>query len=139
MFTDVSNKIEKAKSIAFIGTGALGIEFAGDIHFKYPNKQLTLIGTSICPFPKILPDSIREAISDTLKDMNIRYVEAHATNVPKSPSVWEDRILENFTVEFSTNCPKETFDLVILSTGLKPNNSFTIDGESQDGFLNVDN
>jgi len=76
-------------------------------------------------------------VGGTLNDLKIRHVKAHANNIPEFPKVWEDRVIQNLDLEFS-NGNKEFFDLVIVCTGVKPNNTFLIDGQTPEGFIQVD-
>jgi NADH dehydrogenase FAD-containing subunit len=67
----LQSQIEKAKRIAIVGGGAVGVQLVGDIKGWYPNKEVTLIQSR----ERLLPsfgERLGLFVVEKLKDMDIR-------------------------------------------------------------------
>ncbi|KAK9781216.1 putative FAD/NAD(P)-binding domain-containing protein [Seiridium cardinale] len=108
-------KDKNARSIAVVGAGAVGVELASDIKDIYPDKSVTLIHSRsqlLSQFGKKLHDYVMH----TLEESGIRVL----LNERPRLSVNSGSLAKNQTLTFSDG-HEESFDLVISSTGQRPN------------------
>lgn len=66
--------VEKCKTISVVGAGAVGIEIAGDIKFKYPSKDVILVHPHAKFPPEPLTDAFKDAVRDSLEraEVNVK-------------------------------------------------------------------
>jgi len=132
---DVSSKIHKAKTIAVVGSGTVGIEFAGECFDINQSAKITLIGKHILSKPSSLTDRFRTGVKDVLKKININIIEKNV-QIESLPNSWEERFLFNHKLKLDDNSEHE-FDVVFLSNGYKPHFSYTINGNNINDYLKV--
>lgn len=63
---EFNENVRKSNSITVVGAGAVGIEIAGDIKTKYPEKEINLIHPHASFPPEPLTDKFKEVIRDSL-------------------------------------------------------------------------
>lgn len=68
---EFNSNVEKCNSISVVGAGAVGIEIAGDIKTKYPQKVVNLIHPHATFPPEPLTDKFKETIRDSLERANV--------------------------------------------------------------------
>ncbi|KAF4442953.1 hypothetical protein F53441_11597 [Fusarium austroafricanum] len=107
-------RIEKAKSVAVIGGGAVGVELVTEIKEKYPDRQVTLIHSRDQLLPRFGP-KLHEHVVSVLRSQDIEVIlgERPAFENDAGQSVRETNLM------FATGETK-SFDLVIPCTGLRP-------------------
>jgi NADH dehydrogenase FAD-containing subunit len=69
----VQSEVEHAKSIAVIGSGAVGVEMATDIKAYHPNKQVTLVSSRNYLLPSF-GSKLREYALDATKKLGVNVV-----------------------------------------------------------------
>ena len=60
-------QIEKSQNVVIVGGGAVGVEFAGEIVDKYPDKQVTIIHSNANLVTKNFGEKFCENIKDQLE------------------------------------------------------------------------
>ena len=112
-FKNIGDKIAAAKKIVVLGGGAVGIELAGEIADKYRGqkaKDVTLIHRPAKLLNDVYPDKLRNTLQQQL--------EALGVSVRTGTSIEGDVKPGELTL---SNGEKITADLVLKSTGGKPN------------------
>ncbi|KAL1710001.1 hypothetical protein EV121DRAFT_252137 [Schizophyllum commune] len=119
---DEQDRIRAAKSIAIVGGGALGIQYASDIADIYPNKQVTLVHSRHQLLPQF-DHWMHDAAARALTEMNVRLVLGSRLNLDDvDPDVMDEgRVLKTASGE---SIPAE---LILICTGQKPNTHFIRD------------
>lgn len=106
----LSKKISNARSIAIIGGGSVGVELSGEIMEKFPKVNLDLYTGSQLPLP-------------FLKSSDSKYAEKVLAGL--GVNVINDIRINRFTASsLHDGSEKKDYDLVIPTTGVKPNTLF---------------
>jgi rubredoxin-NAD+ reductase len=104
-------KLEQAQSIAIIGPGLIGCEFANDL--LQVNKAVTLIGPDPYPISTLLPESAGTALQSTLQKAGVDWrLGSVVDQIDKLPNGY--RLL-------LSNGDQLEADLVLSAVGLRPN------------------
>lgn len=116
---DEQDRIRAATSIAIVGGGALGIQYASDIADIYPNKQVTLIHSRHQLLPQFAK-WMHDAAARALTELNVRLVLGSRLDLSNvDPDVMDkSRVLRTTSGE---TIPAE---LLLICTGQKPNTHF---------------
>ena len=72
-FETTRRDIESAESIAIVGGGAVGVEFAGEIKSRYPGKTVSVIHSSERLINSSLPNSFQQKLQSELKLVGVNY------------------------------------------------------------------
>lgn len=128
-FNNNAVKIQKAQKILIIGGGVVGVELAGEIISKYPNKQVTIATSS----DRLIPRSPAKAI---------RYAEQFFRNRGVQ-LLFNERVERNSNSHFVTSRGVTIeADLAFMCIGILPNsqllrtNTFMA-SLNEKGFVNV--
>lgn len=103
---DLQSKIEKAKTIAVIGGGAVGVQLSADIKSNDAEKHVTLIHSR----DRLLSNfgaRLGDFVLDRLRDMGINVVLQERPEIPQARKGEVAFLLKNGEVQ--------TFDLVVKS------------------------
>ncbi|KAG8830651.1 hypothetical protein FRC18_007767 [Serendipita sp. 400] len=73
-------KFATAKSIAVVGSGAVGSELAGEIRDFYPSTEVTVVHKQHLLLNSTYPDAYRQRITDDLKNRNVRVLTEDSVN-----------------------------------------------------------
>ena len=72
IYYNILKQIERSQNIVIIGGGAVGVEFAGEIIDKFPDKHITIIHSNNKLVTKNFGDKFCKNIKDHLeKSLNI--------------------------------------------------------------------
>ncbi|NCO11124.1 hypothetical protein CO038_02910 [Candidatus Pacearchaeota archaeon CG_4_9_14_0_2_um_filter_39_13] len=105
-----ARKLKKAKNILIVGGGLVGVELAGEIIEKYPDKTLTIIHAKGSLIERNHPKAISHA-SEFLEKRNVRIIYKQRAKVLKNSCITEQG--------------KEVpCDLIYICTGISPNTTF---------------
>jgi len=108
-------KYAKANHIVLAGGGAVGIESAGEIKDQFPNKKVTIVHGDDMLVNKTYPDKFRLALDKSLRARGVEIVyNDFVDDVPA----------EGVVGVTTRNGKKLDADLVVLTTGPRPNTSF---------------
>ena len=143
-FKDISADILKSKTILLVGGGPTGVEVAGEIADKYPEKKITLIHGGSQLIPGGFKDSFKQKVKSELEKKNVKVIVGEklaelGTYIPNSTEKgWA-------TGAFKAKSTKGTdleFDLVINCSGSgKPNSDYLADFDERvldaHGFVKV--
>lgn len=69
-----TKSVEQHDTISVIGAGAVGIEVAGDIKFKYPNKSVSLIHPHALFPPEPLQDAFKNLTRESLERAGVQVI-----------------------------------------------------------------
>jgi len=109
------DKFKAAGDITLIGGGTVGIELAGELRDEYPDKKITVVHAQAELLNAAYPDKFRKYMGKQVRDRNI------------------DLVLGEYVESFPAAGPGElvfrsgkklTSDLVVPTTGPKPNTEF---------------
>jgi NADH dehydrogenase FAD-containing subunit len=112
----VMSQIDKAKTIAIVGAGAVGSELAGEIAFARPEKQVALISADESLFPDY-PAKLGRAMQRQLGELGVRVrlgeriKKLKHTDQPFVPLKNKIKLSDGFPIDA---------DLVIPVIGAKP-------------------
>jgi NADH dehydrogenase FAD-containing subunit len=127
-----SQAIAQAGTVVFNGAGVIGIELAGDVRARHPNKTIKLLSRDGGVLSKTHPDAMQKRVKAVLDRMNIDVVKG---TVPQEfgtgPVLSPGEITLTNTVEGTTEPLK--FDFYMPSFAQGPNTQFL--GEAA-GVLN---
>ncbi|KAF2862682.1 FAD/NAD(P)-binding domain-containing protein [Piedraia hortae CBS 480.64] len=117
---EINGKIKSAKTIAISGGGPIGVEIAGEIAYRYPDKEaITLITGSA----KLLP-ILRQALSDKAQQMLERLGVKVKYNTLVTSS---EATADGQTTIKMNNGETLTADVYIPAYGVSPNTEFLPD------------
>lgn len=71
---DFNATVKKHNKIAVVGAGAVGIEIAGDIKTKHPDKEVILIHPHATFPPEPLTDEFKQAVRESLERANVKII-----------------------------------------------------------------
>jgi len=109
------SKYAKANHIVFAGGGAVGIESAGELKDQFPNKKVTIVHGDDMLVNKTYPNKFRKALDKSLKARGVEIVyNDFVDDVPA----------EGVVGVTTRNGRKLDADVVVLTTGPRPNTSF---------------
>lgn len=121
--------IKNSKSILVVGAGAVGLEFAGEVSWKYPkrDKKIVIVGSS----PGLLSDydkSLGQSIEKQLLDRGVQIIYNHRAKLSDVGIVKTGKIEPNTKVALKpvdgSDVVEVEVDFVFLATGNKPNTHF---------------
>lgn len=125
---DASKSISAAKNIAVIGGGPTAIETAAEIAEKYgksaDRKSITLFSGKQSPMLETLGKSRSQTIVKRLQKMGVNVAFEFV-------EILNDHVLVH------SDGTEETYDLIILGTGVKPNSGF-FPVKDDAGYIPVD-
>ncbi|KAJ6160742.1 apoptosis-inducing factor [Penicillium chermesinum] len=116
----LQGRVQKAKTVVIGGSGATGVEVAGEIAFEYKNqKKVTLISSGPIILEQTIP-KVSQTAAKILKslDVNIKY-NSKVTSTTETADGGQELTL--------SNGEKFTADLYIPTFGLIPNTSYLND------------
>ncbi|WWC89738.1 uncharacterized protein L201_004663 [Kwoniella dendrophila CBS 6074] len=111
-----AEKLKKAQHVVVVGAGAMGIQFASDLKYLYPSKQVTLLHSRTRVMPRY-PIEFHVALIEELKKLGVEVVLGERVMTwPKDPEIL------NGKKKIVTTDHGRTFeaDLVLPCTGQKP-------------------
>jgi len=112
------DKFEKAKHIALVGGGAVGVELAGEIKDVYPDKKVTLILNGKLLLNSTYPEKFRNAVAKTAAGRGVQLVlEDSVADLPEGGG----GVVDGITTVKGVVIPA---DLVTATRGWTPNTSF---------------
>ncbi|KAF9971694.1 hypothetical protein BGZ73_005267 [Actinomortierella ambigua] len=121
----IRQDIEASQRIIVIGGGACGVEFASELKYAYPNKQVTLIhgGKNLVDYPGF-PQSFKKETLEYLEARHIRVILGET--VQDVPGLSKDNPVQRQTVSVRLKHSNETLesDLQILTSGITVDTSF---------------
>lgn len=109
----LSKKLKNSDNISIIGGGLVGIELAGEIIEKYPNKKITLIQKN----PNLIPRNNEKSgrlIENFLKQKGVIIRKGESFNIKNNSK-----------------------ELIFFCTGINPNSDFIKEKLNVDDFLRV--
>lgn len=118
---DMADEIEKSESVVVIGGGAVGIEIAGEIATKYPNKKISIIHSNKILASPRFGDAFQNNLKKCLEGKNIQTIlEERVENIG-------DLTFGKFMKQTIKTNKGNSFeaDLVIKCTGLGPRTDLT--------------
>lgn len=111
-------KFERAKSIALIGGGAVGIELSGELRDIYPDKKITLVHADKHLVNDTYPDKFRKDIEKRLRARNITLLlntRVEGESLPSEGLEGSVRTTDGKTIEA---------DLIVPTRGGRPATAF---------------
>jgi len=109
------SKYKKANHIVFVGGGAVGIESAGEIKDQFPNTKITIVHGDNMLLNKTYPDKYRLGLAKGLKARGVDIIyNDFIHNIPA----------EGIVGVTTRNGKNLDADLVVLTTGPRPNTGF---------------
>nr|XP_019042407.1 hypothetical protein I302_09011 [Kwoniella bestiolae CBS 10118]OCF21337.1 hypothetical protein I302_09011 [Kwoniella bestiolae CBS 10118] len=111
-----AERLKKAQHVVVVGAGAMGIQFASDLKYLYPSKQVTLLHSRTRVMPRY-PIEFHVKIIDELQKLGVEVVLGERVMTwPKDPEVLDGK------KKVVTTDHGRTFDadLVLPCTGQKP-------------------
>jgi len=119
LYEDYATKIKKAKKIAIIGGGAVGVELSGEIAGDFPDKEITIIHGSDKIVSPMLEQKARDEIMDKLQKKNINVLlNDKISNISELPL--NQYLDEDLKIE-SSNGNIITADMIIPCYGSSVN------------------
>ncbi|KAJ3506388.1 hypothetical protein NLJ89_g6897 [Agrocybe chaxingu] len=111
---DWREKFAKAKSVALVGGGAIGIELSGELKDQWPNKPVTIVQGDALLLNKTYPDRFRKDIERRVVKRGVKVIKDDFVDdvEPK-----EGKIVTRKGVSVEA-------DLVIPTRGPRPNTKF---------------
>ncbi|WWC60923.1 uncharacterized protein I303_103499 [Kwoniella dejecticola CBS 10117] len=109
-------KLKKAGHVVVVGAGAMGIQFASDLKYLYPTKQVTLLHSRTRVMPRY-PIEFHVSLIEELKKLGVEVVLGERVMTwPKDPEVLDGK------KKIVTTDHGRTFeaDIVLPCTGQKP-------------------
>ncbi len=104
-------QLEQAESVAIIGPGLIGCEFANDL--LTANKQVSIIGPDPWPISKLLPESIGIYLQQKLQQLGVEFhLQKTVESVAKIDTGYQLSLNDNSEI---------TADLVLSAVGLRAN------------------
>eukprot|EP00128_Syssomonas_multiformis_P001126 Colp12_sorted_trinity150504_noHs@21811 len=73
-YEEAAEEVTKASKIVIIGAGPVGVELAGEIKERYPEKDVTIVGASEKLIPGPFNDTFRAKLSSDLETLGIKVV-----------------------------------------------------------------
>jgi len=126
----IGSEIYKSSKVVIVGGGAVGVEMAGEIKDRYPDKEVTIIHSRDHLVTMSFGSKFQSNVQDILTDKCVSVI-------------LEDRV-SNLSTLVGNKCMKQTVstdkgkeiecDIVIKTTGLGPNTSLTKKIFNQDAF-----
>lgn len=118
----LNEKINAAERVLIVGGGPVGVEFAGEIISKYPQKKITLVHTGIRLIGKPFNPKLGQKLLNTLREMGVQVIleERVLLNDMKS---------EDFekTQTYSTDRGRAIeADILLTCYGAKVNNKYLL-------------
>ncbi|KAF8574057.1 FAD/NAD(P)-binding domain-containing protein [Ramaria rubella] len=108
-------KFKRAKSIAIVGGGPVGMELAGEIRDIYNDKKITIVHGQPHLLSSVYPDSFRKYMGQRLMDRRISLIlDDRINNIPSGTS---SSIVTDKGVRVEA-------DLVVPTRGGKPNTEY---------------
>nr|XP_019002130.1 uncharacterized protein I203_05268 [Kwoniella mangroviensis CBS 8507]OCF65591.1 hypothetical protein I203_05268 [Kwoniella mangroviensis CBS 8507] len=111
-----AERLKKAQHVVVVGAGAMGIQFASDLKYLYPSKQVTLLHSRTRVMPRY-PIEFHVALIEELKKLGVEVVLGERVMTwPKDPELLDGK------KKIVTTDHGRTFeaDLVLPCTGQKP-------------------
>ncbi|WVQ69904.1 uncharacterized protein L199_008127 [Kwoniella botswanensis] len=111
-----AERLKKAQNVVVVGAGAMGIQFASDLKYLYPSKQVTLLHSRTRVMPRY-PIEFHVALIEELKKLGVEVVLGERVMTwPKDPELLDGK------KKIVTTDHGRTFeaDLVLPCTGQKP-------------------
>lgn len=65
------DEIKAAKQVLVLGAGIVGVETAGEIKYRFPEKTVTLVASSAGPLPGVANEATAKKIANTMVKMGI--------------------------------------------------------------------
>jgi len=133
------HKLEQANSIAIIGPGLIGCEFANDL--LCANKQVSIIGPDPWPISNLLPQSVGEYLQQKLQQPGITlHLQKTVESVNKNELGYQLKLSDGHEIEsdliLSAVGLRANLDLA-KDTGIKTARAFTVDKHLQTNMNNV--
>ncbi len=101
----------KSKKVLIIGGGLVGVELAGEIAWKYKDKNVTIVQAA---------DRILERNNQRTIGHAVKFLQKHGVNI-----ILNERVAKNKGKTYITNKGREVkCDMAFLCTGIKPNFGF---------------
>lgn len=130
-YKELGNEIEKSQNIVIVGGGAVGVEFAGEIVDKYPEKHITIIHSKDKLVTKNFGDKFCENIKEQLeRSFKVKILlDERVTNL--------DHLIAAKSIKQIVETNKDNMieaDIILKCTGLRPNISLTTKTFAPDAF-----
>ncbi|KAI1171278.1 FAD/NAD(P)-binding domain-containing protein [Nemania sp. FL0916] len=132
-------RLKKAKSIAIIGGGAVGVQMATDLKEIYPEKEITLVHSRNQLMP-LYHSKLDEIIKERCQELGVKLVLGSRVNIPADEFQSSNLSGEPITVSLQNGTTLQA-DVVIPATGQTPNTQFlsTLTASSSDSLINPAN
>ncbi|KAF2811819.1 FAD/NAD(P)-binding domain-containing protein [Mytilinidion resinicola] len=116
-FKDLHARLPKAQRIAIVGGGPSGVETAGEIAYRFKDRDITLLSGTTRLLSNLKNTGVSATAEKKLKALNVSIV--HGLKVLSSKENASGK-----TILALSDGNTEEFDLVIDATGGQPNSSF---------------
>jgi rubredoxin-NAD+ reductase len=107
-YANFRNVLKDAKTVAIIGAGLIGCEFANDLQ-QYGNFQVSLIDPISHPLGKLVPPEVGQGLKTALENIGVKFYLEKAVK----------RIDSGYKLTLTDNTILEA-DLVLSAIGLRP-------------------
>ncbi|KAJ1959391.1 hypothetical protein GGI12_004359 [Dipsacomyces acuminosporus] len=126
--SSVNEAVERAQKILIVGGGAVGVETAGEISARYPEKRVTLVHRGRTLLPDNIKTTVGEGAAAKLRKSGVKLVLNEQIMIP------DDVEFSNKVRPLGMKSSEGTWydsDLQILATGSVPQTGYMASLESQ--------